>query len=272
MPNGLKALLGLEMVVLVGTIALSVFASVSGRPAPQSLIEVELIILAFSIVVLTVLTEFTARRSSNDIHSLVETIRSENRSLVAENKAHWVDQKSQFEGFLKTLTRLIELQVDLIAAVKRLDDAQKATMAAHDADLRAREEALRQEIEKQRPQLDIRISKWEGKVWKHFVVLVFNHGPPGVDLDVTFAVDGLGSSEHFAMVSQGSPCEKDFGDINDYSSSGQISVLCEVSSGTRTHRYRFQALYDYERNRGIWGSRPIVSRKSPEVLPAEVLY
>lgn len=188
-PFGLRILLVVETAVLAGSVGVAAALPTFGRSIPQAVTDVELFVLAFTVIVLTLLTEFTTRRSSSDVHRLVDTVRTENQSLIAENKAHWVEQRNHFDGFLKTLSRLIDLQVDLIAAVKRLDDAQRATMAAHEDEMKAREDALLAEIEKHRPVIDIRIAKWEGKVWKHFVVLVYNHGPPGVDLDVTFSLD-----------------------------------------------------------------------------------
>lgn len=271
-PVGLRVLLILETLVLGATVGAAALLSVVGRSIPQALTELELFVLAFTIIVLTLLTEFTTRSSSSDIRRLVQTIQSENRSLISENKAHWAEQRAHLDGLVRTLTRLIELQADLIAAVKRLDESQKATIETQNADMRAREEALRQEIEKHKPAIDIRISRWDGKLIKHFVVFVSNHGPPGLDLDVTFSVGGQGSSEHFAMVSQGEPCEKDFGDINQFPDSGELVVLGEVSNGTRSHRYRFIARYDYQRNKGFWGSNPTIVRKSPDVLQAEVLF
>jgi hypothetical protein len=271
-PIGLRLLLIVEVGVLAGTVGYAGLASSSGNTIPPVVFELELFLLAFTIVVLTLLTEYTMRTSSKDIHLLIETVRAENRALIDENRAHWSEQRTHLDGLVKTLTQLTELQAELITAVRRLDEAQRATIDSQKADMKAREEALQKEIEKHKPALDIRIGKWDGKVIKHFKAFVSNHGPPGLDLDVTFSVGGFGASEHFTMVSQGGPCEMDFGDIDQYPDSGEIVVIAEVSGGTRSHRYRFVASYDYHRNKGFWGSSPTLARKSPEVLPAQVLY
>lgn len=271
-PGGLKLLLWIEVLVLAGTTGFAGLVSLTGRPIPNGVTLVELLVLAFTIIVLTLLTEYTTRRSSKDVRLLVDTVQSENRTLIAENRAHWAEQRNHIDGLVKAIVRLTELQSDLIAAVKKLDESERAAVEAQKADMKAREDALRQEIEKHKPALDVRIMRWEGKIIKHFVVFVSNHGPPGVDLDVTFTAGDLGASEHSRIVSQGNPCERDFGDINQYPDSGEIVIMCEVSNGTRSHRYRFIARYEYHRNKGFWGSSPTLFRKSPEVLVGEVLY
>jgi hypothetical protein len=268
----------LRLLVLgeIGLVAVVVGVAVTTQGSSNSTVRLvtdfELALLALTLLVLTLLTEYSTRKSSQDVHTLIGAVRSENRVLISENKAHWNEQRAHLDSLVGTLRQLVQLQADLISAVKRLDESQRASIEAQKEDIKVREDALRKEIEKHKPALDIRVSRFDGKLIKHFMIFVSNHGPPGVDLDITFSVGGVGTSEHADLISQGAPCERDFGDISHFPDAGALQIICEVSNGTRSHRYRFMAEYRYARNRGFWGSSPEITRLSPEVLEAEVLF
>jgi hypothetical protein len=232
----------------------------------------ELFFLAFTIVVLTLLTEHSTRRSSRDIQSVVEANRSENRALIEESKAHWTDQNRRIDNVIENLASIAKLQAETLVALKQLDASQKAALEQRAKVLAGEADARNREIQDQCPGISIELFGWEGKVIKHFVGSVKNDGPPGADADVTFTLGGFSHSERAATISKGAPFEPDFGDIAEFPTSGQVAVTCEVSSATKTHRYRFVATYTYQRNKGFWGSNPSLSRTSPQQLVATVLY
>jgi len=251
-------------------VTLSVIAYL-GAPIAGPLTGLELVLLAFTIVVLTLLTEHSTRRSSRDIQSLVEAARSENRTLIEESKTHWSEQNARLDNAIDALKGLAVLQTNLIAAVKQLGQAQQTAVELQTKELEDQREARRREIESQRPTIDVRMRGWDGVI-KHFKGIVSDPGPPGADLDVTFSLGGISISRHAALISKGAPFEPDFGDIGEFAESGQVLVTCEVSSSTKAHRYRFEATYDYERNKGFWGSSPTLNRTSPRVLEATILF
>jgi len=271
-PLGLRLLLLAEGLTLIGTVVFLWAAFAEGWSVFGSVTDLELLLLAVTIIVLTLLTEHSTRRSAVDVNRLIQTVVSENRTLIEENRAHWSEQRTHLDTVVGSLGQVAQLMADLIAAVRKLDESQRAVVKLQEADLKAREEALRQEIQTQKPKLSISIRKWEGKVIKHFVVSVRNEGPPGSDLDATFVFGAMRSADRASVVSQGAPCVFDFGDINNYPDSGELVVTCEVASATKAHRYRFSATYDYSRNKGFWGSSPTLTRRTPAELEGKVLY
>lgn len=234
--------------------------------------DLELLLLAVTIMVLTLLTEHSTRRSSSDVTRLIGTVTSTNRNLIDENRTHWTEQGKRLDDAVAALQEVARLETNLIAAVKNLSEEQRSAVKLQTADRGAREAARQQEIEDQMPKLRILVQGWEARVIKHLVVLVRNEGPPGSDLDGTVNLGGTSRSDRANVVSRGAPCNFDFGDINTFPDDGALTVTCEVSSANRSHRYRFVAFYDYARNRGIWGSSPKVTRTSPTSLEVEVLY
>ncbi len=271
-PFGLRLLLLAEATTLLGTVIFLGFAVWNGWPVLGPVTDLELLLLAVTIVVLTLLTEHSTRRSSSDVSRLIGTVTSTNRTLIEENRTHWSEQRKHLDDAIGALQDVARLEVDLIAAVKNLGEAQKAAIKLQTADLKAREAARQQEIEDQKPRLRVLIRGWQGRVIKHFVILARNDGPPGSDLDGSLSVDGTTRSDRASVISRGAPCDFDFGDIDLFPESGELTITCDVSSANKSHRYRFTAVYDYERNKGFWGSSPKVTRKSPATLDAEVLY
>jgi hypothetical protein len=271
-PFGLRLLIGVEAAALMGSTGVLVVVALVGKPIASAATDLELVLLGFTIVVITLLTEHSTRSSSRGVQELVELTRAENRLLIEENKAHWSEQRQLFEGLLQGLSRLTELQVQLIDAVRHLDEAQREALRQQAVEAEARRQALRKEIEDQAPSIKVRMRGWEGKIIKHFLGIISNDGPPGADLDVTFSLGGVQRSARGSLVSKGAPFEADFGDISEFPDSGQVSVVCEVSSANKAHRYRSMTLFDYSRNRGFWGSSPKLVRTSPEVPAVAVLY
>ena len=228
--------------------------------------------LAFTIVVLTLLTEHSTRRSSHDIQSVVETTRSENRALLQENRTHWTAQTKRLDLAIENLASIAQLQAETLVALKHLDKRQQEVFEQRAKELEKEAEARKREVETQCPDISIKMFGWKDKVIKHFVGSIASEGPPGADADVTFSLGGLSTTKHADTISKGTPFQPDFGDIADYNAAGQVTVTCEVSSGTKSHRYRFMVTYDYQRNKGFWGSDPSLSRTSPQQLVATVLY
>lgn len=237
------------------------------QPLPVELTGLELLLLSFTVLALTLLTEHSTRRSSDGVLSLISSTKIENRTLIEESKTHWADQKSLMDEAIKALTRLAALQLDLITSVRELGITQRAAVELQAKDVEARETARLQEIEKQRPILTIEVQGWEGHVIKHFVIWVTNDGPPGSDLDVTFSFPPVFRRGSRPIISKGQPLPFDFGDINEYVDTGRIDVICEVSNSLRNHRYRYAASFDYTRNRGFWGSQPVVTQSGQQAAP-----
>lgn len=271
-PLGLRLLLVAEGLTLAGTVIFLGAAVWNGWPVTGAVTDLELLLLAVTIAVLTLLTEHSTRRSSSDVSRLIETVATSNRNLIEESRAHWSGQSKHLDDAIAALQDVARLEADLVAAVKNLGEEQRAAVKLQAEVLKEREAARRQEVTDQEPRLRILVQGWEGRVIKHFVVLVRNEGPPGSDLDGVLNVAGHTRSDRASVISRGAPCNFDFGDINLFPESGELTVTCDVSSASKSHRYRFTAAYDYARNKGFWGSAPTLRRKSPANLEAEVLY
>lgn len=271
-PLGLRLLLIGEAVSLIATVTFLGLSIWTKFPAVGAVTDLELLLLAVTIVVLTLLTEHSTRRSSSDVSRLIATVISTNRTLIEENRTHWTEQRKHLDDAIGSLQEVARLEADLIAAVKNLGEEQRSAIKLQTADLQAREAARQRETEDQKPKLRILIQGWQGRIIKHVVVLLRNDGPPGSDVDGAVSIGGTSRSDRASLVSHGAPCEFDFGDINLFPDEGELTVTCDVSSANKSHRYRFTASYDYARNRGFWGSSPTAVRKSPATLEGEVLF
>lgn len=243
-------------VLLIGTV---VYLRSISAPLPTVISSAEAELIGFTLVVLALLSVYSARSFGTDAALIVGTQRAEmgemrkafheeTTRLLERNAAHWHEQTELLAGAASALKRVVELQsgaLDLTKAGIQLN--QELLNLEHE-----RERLRQAEVDVQRrrlqPQLGIRLEVPQVALLKHMNVWVHNRGMDGRNLVVFFGVEPTQVMESKAKGIDPQEVRRfDFGDIAAWPGDANLALTCEISDSLG-NRYRFVCHFEYHRN------------------------
>lgn len=226
---------------------------------PVIIASVEAELIAFTLVVLALLSIYSARSFGADAESIVGTQRmemgqmrqsfhQETERLLDRNAAHWREQSTLLAGAASALEKVVELQtgaLDLTKAGIQLNQELLALEQERERLRQSEEEIKRLRLQ---PLLGLVLSVPQAAIIKHMRVSIHNRGMDGRNLVVFFGVESVKVLQWQSKgIDPQSVLPIDFGDIADWPSSAQLSLICEVSD-VLGNRYRFVSRVQYERH------------------------
>jgi hypothetical protein len=258
--------------VVVSGLVLFIWSGLASAVPVVDVPFVELGVLVLTVLLLSILTRYTAMAFRTDADASVVAQREEmdrvrtsfsqeTTRLLERNAEHWREQSNSLERAVQSMEQVAALQRQTLQATQQT----LATTAAL-LDLERQRETLRIEearlrLQRIRPSIAVRgVISHPGIIAKHIVVRLFNQGEEGRRVLVAMRY-GSGPNElqtrSVPSIGAFSNVEVDFGDIDGWADNFGFAV--EVTADdVDGHRYGCSTRLRYARNRGLLGSEPSI--------------
>jgi hypothetical protein len=245
--------------LIVSIVVIWLVSFYTGTAISASLTVVEIVVLAFTLLILVLLSVFTAGSFSRDAREITTAFERDSVALLERSQRHWEDQSQSLERATAALEAVVKLERDALQATQ-----EGLRVSSTLLDLERQREAVRIEEARLRKQrirpipAFLPIILHTGTLAKHVGVRLFDQGEDGRRVAVSLHWGGQpGHSITRLMPALGaySNQEFDFDDIDSYADNEEFAVTIEMADVDGT-RYRSMGGFLYHRNRGLVLSDP----------------
>ena len=248
------------IVLVVSILCAVIDGSLLHASAGELLTFVEIELLAFTVVVLLLLSRFTAQSFTRDAGVITSTFDLQSEALLSRSEAHWNEQTTSLQKAIEALSEVVKLETGVLEHSRRTMEVTGALLEIERAreQLRIDEAAARKQRIK--PALAVRpVITHPGPIRKDIALEVFNQGSECRRIVFLLQVEGNPSLSQtlprsqiaaFATVGVG------FGNIDDWPDSFRFALIVQADDVDGT-RYEWRSTpVSYDRNRGLLGSDP----------------
>jgi hypothetical protein len=245
--------------LLVAIASIAIVGVQTGTGIGSALTVVEIVILAFTLLILVLLSKFTADSFSRDAQEITSTFERTSNALIERSQEHWEAQSQALTNAINALQAVVELEREALRVTQ--DTLRVSTtlleLERQRESIRAEEARLRKQRIRPIPAF-LPVITHPGPVAKRIAIRLFNQGEDGRRVSVVLRW-GANPNQSMSGVSPDlgaySNREFDFADIDAWSDSEDFSVVVELADVDGT-RYRSSGEFSYSRNRGLILSAP----------------
>lgn len=253
--------LGISAAILVGVVLATVLIGLRLSSSVTALLSIaEIEILAFTILVLLLLSLYTSQSFSRDTQKIVGSFGEQSRALLDRSREHWAEQSRALTEAIVALDKVVEaenaqmiLTRDTLQATKDMLNLERERER-----VRAEEAALRRQ--RIRPSLAIQpFILHPGPIAKHIGLHIFNQGEDGRRVLVTLR-QGPGPSTGVDVPRTDLPAystvDFDFGEIDTWPDAFPAIVDARLTD-VDGNAYACSVFFGYDRQRGWVLSNPV---------------